>query len=103
MVTYSSTDWNVRITFESTGNTFEGRDATEALQRLAETQWTEEDRANIKRALAWRFNVSGGGTDPRILHELMSDDEFLHTMHKVNFALVEWRHSASSNDRAEAS
>ena len=56
-----------------------------------------------REVFAWRFNVSSGGTEPRIPHEFTSDDELLHAMHEVHFALVEWRHSAASNLRAEAS
>ena len=99
---FTRDDWAVRITFTETGSTFEGKTATEALERLAETQWNVEDRENIKRALAWRWFVMSQDGDPRTLHELMSDDKFVRTLHSLGFVQVEWRKSAPSGQRDAA-
>ena len=87
----------VTIIFPLTGNRFSGASATEALALLAKTQWTEEARQDIKRALAWRHFVWTGGSDPFAVNELMDDDEFIDALAAAGVIKVE----RSNDDHAK--
>lgn len=66
-------------------DTFEGSTATEVLRSLSKAQWTDEDRANIKRTLSWRAFVGFRiGVD-----EELPDDEFLITLAERGAAHLE--------------
>lgn len=78
----------VRITFPETGSVYSGASAGDALRKLGKAQWDPESKANIKRALAWRYFVTTGGADLSI-HEFMNDDEFIDALHTAGFFKVE--------------
>lgn len=79
----------VTIIFPLTGNRFSGASATEALAALAKTQWTEDARRDIKRALAWRHFVWTGGSDPLTINESMPDEEFINALADAGVIQVE--------------
>ena len=79
----------VTIIFPSTGNRYSGASATEALALLAKTQWTDDARQDIKRALAWRHFVWTGGSDPLTVSEFMPDDEFIDALAAAGVIKVE--------------
>lgn len=78
---------SVSLIFPS-GDRFSGATASDALRALAKTQWTDDARQDIKRALAWRYFVMSGGTDMSI-HEFMDDDQFIDALHDAGFLQVE--------------
>jgi len=78
----------VTITFPATGSVFSGASAGDALRQLSKSQWDEESKANIKRALAWRYFVMTGGDDLSV-HEFLEDDEFIDALHNAGFFKVE--------------
>lgn len=79
----------VTIIFPQTGNRYSGASATEALALLAKTQWTDDARQDIKRALAWRHFVWTGGSDPLAVSEFMPDDEFIDALAAAGVIKVE--------------
>ena len=79
----------VTIIFPLTGNRFSGASATEALALLAKTQWTDDARQDIKRALAWRHFVWTGGNDPLSVSEFMPDEEFIDALAAAGVIKVE--------------
>ena len=79
----------ITIVFPLTGNRYSGASATEALALLAKSQWTEEARRDIKRALAWRHFVWTGGADPTVINEFMSDEEFIDALADAGVIQVE--------------
>ena len=66
------------------GTTIMGRDATEALQRLGEEQWTPCDVAEMKQQLsdrAWVWNRSA--VDPEL-----PDDQFFEPLHETGMCEI---------------
>ena len=78
----------VCIVFPETGSRYCGASAGDALRMLSKAQWDADSKANIKRALAWRYFVTTGGQDLSI-HEFMDDDEFINALHDKKFFTVE--------------
>jgi len=77
----------IRLTFAS-GSEYVGRDASHVLRLLAKAQWTKDARADVKRAIAWRYHLVDG-SDPLSIHEWMDDDAFVTAMHDLGIANVE--------------
>lgn len=78
------------ITFPS--GSFSGGSATEALRALSKSQWTQDDRENVKRALAWRTYVLTG----EMVSELDDDETFLRTICALGMAELEVESNGST-------
>lgn len=61
-----------RMAFPGSG-VYTGRDPAAVLKALSKRQWTEEDRVNIKAALAWRAYVTRDAS----LDPSLPDEDFL--------------------------
>lgn len=64
---------------------FTGASASAVLKQLSKTQFAEDDRANIKRALAWRAYV----LTQEMLNEHDPDDVFLRRVCELGLAILE--------------
>lgn len=72
-----------RLTFPNI--TFTGESATEVLKRLSKTQWTDDERRNVKRALAWRTYV----LTQQMINENDDDATFLRNVCEAGLATLE--------------